>query len=752
MSVAEATGQASVGPLASGEDRPLGLARVDWLLVGALIALLTIVYTVYALRVGNFQNDENQYMELARYMAAHFPGALWQPGIYPRGIQRLDPLLIALPFMWLRGPVAFQIAHTMQCLLFTSTALPVFLLASRAGIGRMGALLAATLAIVMPWAVVATSFLAEPAAYPAYAWVLYTTWRTLRRPSWSNDAMAIGAIAIAALSRTALLALVPLPALAIVWHEWSWSSRGKSRTRRLAGLPSQLWSRHRLFTTVAALALLALLLTKLNLLSGQGVDALAGGYGIPHLGSVEDVLDRYGDYLARMATGTGFLAAAVALPWTLRTLARPRQGGLHALAVVCALGVGAILLSLLQAGLDERYLMYGSVPIALAAAAGLSEWSTAKRPSTLAALGLAGGSVVVAALIGATTWPALASTYDYFTYPAAVFFQRALIEHLTLFHFDQSEVTRVVQLAIVVAACTLAFLARLPRLARPAAAVVGIGLIVVCGTQTVYALRKFTSTAGEARGPSASERSWVDRHVPGGVSVGALALSLGETADYVPIWRATEFWNSSVKFDAYFETIGALPMPLGSELRHLWAQPVSGLLGASKGVGRFSRALVPRYMLVPLQGTNRIGLEAHQVAVDPYLPLTLVQLNQPPRIDWYITNTSPEGFLTAGEAAKAIVYAGAFRDGAHMCASFDLIAPPGFTGRWPYIVSRAGRKLRGGTLTAEQTKSVEVPLAPRPSPQGHTDELTVIVNGSVTLANEMVVSAKLAYFAVKSCG
>ena len=49
------------------------------------------------------------------------------------------------------------------------------------------------------------------------------------------------------------------------------------------------------------------------------------------------------------------IALALALPWTVATLARPRDGARHALAVICALGFGAVLLSVLQAGPDERH-------------------------------------------------------------------------------------------------------------------------------------------------------------------------------------------------------------------------------------------------------------------------------------------------------------------------------------------------------------------------------------------------------------
>ena len=191
------------------------------LLIVVPVALIALIYVIYALRVGNFQNDEEEYLTVARYVAAHFPGAIWLSSLFARGTQRLDPIILALPFALMRGPGAFQLAHVIQCLLFVSTAVPCFLLARRAGLARTASIFAAVLCIVVPWAVVATSYLAECLAYPVYAWVLYATWNTITRPSLRNDVLALLALVVAVFSRTAMLALLPILPLAIVWHEWT---------------------------------------------------------------------------------------------------------------------------------------------------------------------------------------------------------------------------------------------------------------------------------------------------------------------------------------------------------------------------------------------------------------------------------------------------------------------------------------------------------------------------------------------------
>jgi hypothetical protein len=732
-------------------------AALEVLLLGLLVAGATVAYAHYALRIGSFQNDEEQYLQLARYIAHHFPGALWQSGIYPRGTQRLDPILLAVPFALLRGPQAYQVAHVIQALLFASTAVPVFLLARRTGLGRGAGLFAATLCAVVPWGVVSTSFLSESAAYPAYAWALYAAWAATRKPCLRNDALALVALAVAALARSALIALAPLLPLAILWHEWSWELRAKPRLRRARALPGRLWSGHRLLVAAVALALAALVADQLSLLPGRGLVSLTGYYGIPHLPAVSVLweLDRY--YLSRMIAGTGFFAAALGLPWVLATLARPRDGRSHALAAICALGVVTILLSLIQGAADERYVLYGAVPISLAAAGALAAWTRAARPSVAAALGVLAGAVVVVLLIGANTWPGLVSPYDFFAFPADIFYARVLLGHAALVHVPLLRLSpqHLVEAAILLIALAWTATRLRPPLARAAAAFAAVALIALCATQSWYALRHFTLGAGEAGRTTAAQRSWVDAHVAPGSRVGRLGISLGETYDYFAIWRITAFWNTSVVDDVYTDYDDPLPVPLGGESLRLAIEPTSGLLHAYDDATLTSRAKMPDYLLVPTQGLDRLDVVGEAVAQDPYLPLELIRPSRPARVDWSLEGTSGEGFIeaprTGTPTATAVVYSGALAGAGHSCARLQLIAPPGFSGRWPYGVS-GGRGVVGGSLTAERTANVTVPLRRLTTPGGPAAKVTVRVRGHVPFVTGGVVSARIGSFAVSACG
>jgi hypothetical protein len=237
--------------------------------------------------------------------------------------------------------------------------------------------------------------------------------------------------------------------------------------------------------------------------------------------------------------------------------------------------------------------------------------------------------------------------------------------------------------------------------------------------------------------------------VPAGARVGALSVGLGETPTYVPIWRSVEFWNTSVELDVSFGAAGSLPFPPGSEPIHLQIQRGSGLLSALGGPVTTTPVAPPRWLLIPAQGTNRIALAGKVVAHASYIPLELERLSSPARALWEINFTSPEGFLTAGQAAQATIFSGALAGLAHPCATFSLIAPPGFAGSWPYSVAAGGAQQRG-RLRAAQTARVAVPLRASPTPHGPSASLDVTVDGQTTLGG-LVVSAQLAFFGVVAC-
>lgn len=728
-------------------ERARSSRYADAVLLGAIVAAVTAACAHYALRTATFQNDETLYLQQARLLAEYFPGPLFDSAIFQRGLQRLDQTLIAIPFVFWRGPIAFQLARVIQCLLFASAAIPTYLLARGSGLGRMGSQLAALLAVVVPWAVVSTSFLTESAAYPTYAWSLYAVWAAIVRPSRIREALAVLAIVLAALSRSAMVALAPLLPLAVLWQELRWDMAGRGLWSRIGALPGRLWRGHPL-VTVATGAGIALYLAARTGLLPSFLTTLTGQYGIPHIGPLSPLFKRYEYFLSRSVAGTGLIATAIGLPWLVGTLVRPRDGARHALAVVCLLGVACMLLSLIPAGPDERYTAYAAVPIALLFVAGLRT-----RPG----LGVLAGAIVVDLLIESVTWPPLANLYDYFTYPAAIFYQRVLLGHastisLPLVHIPPE---RLVQLAVLVVALVWLLAGRSARLARPAAVVLGVVVLALGAMQAYYAMDKFVATAGA--GPNATARSWVDRQVPGDADVAVVPISLGLSLDFTPIWETAEMWNRSVDATAFFESntagapldIGRAPLPVDGTVLYLKTNVASGSIGITESGA--VRPATLRYVLVPEVSMTTVGFATESSQLDPYLLVRLERLRQPPRLEWLLGGTSEEGFMVPGMQAEARVFHTALARGVH-CASFSLAMPPDVKGTWPYAISAAGgRTLARGRLSEAHPTLVRVPLIVKREAGWPVARLAIAVQGSIPYPGGKTVSARLDEFALGSC-
>ena len=715
---------------------------MDALLLAAIVVVVTVVYVHYALRVATFQLDESLYLQQARLLA-EYPEVLLQNEIFHRGLQRLDQILLAIPFIALRGPGVFEVDHVIQCLLFVSTAIPTFLLARGAELGRFASLLAALLVAVVPWAVVSTSYLTESAAYPAFAWSLYAVWAAVVRPSVRREALAVLAIAIAVFSRSAMLALAPMLPLAVLWQELRCGTREEPGLARVRSLPWRLWRIHPLVTVVTSLSIAGYLAARLGLLPTV-LGTLTGEYGLPHVGAITPLIERYEYFLSRSVVGTGLVAVAVGLPWLTLTLVRPRDGARHALAVVCLLGVLCMLLSLIPAGPDERYTAYAAVPIALIFVAGLRS-----RPG----LGVLAAAIAVDLLIGSVTWPPLANLYDYFTYPAAIFYQRVMSGHastitLPLVHLSPE---RVIQAAVLAAALAWMLLARRARTAGAAAVVLGVGVLALCSMQAYYALDKYVTTAGA--GTDAATRSWIDRHVPSGANVAVVPVSLGLSLNFTPIWETAEMWNASVDATAFFESnapgvpldIGRAPLPAGGTVLYLRVNPASGVVHI--GESGAARPPLLRYVLVPAVSMTTIGFDSENSQVDPSL---LIRLGQPARLEWQLSGISEEGFMTPGAQAEAFIYNASLAAG-RRCASFLLTQPPGVKKPWPFAVLDAGHPLSRGKLTAEHPVKVKVPLIVQRRAGWPFARLTIRVHGSVPYPSGAIVSARIDDFAAHAC-
>ena len=152
-----------------------------------------------------------------------------------------------------------------------------------------------------------------------------------------------------------------------------------------------------------------------------------------------------------------------------------------------------------------------------------------------------------------------------------------------------------------------------------------------------------------------------------------------------------------------------------------------------------------------MEGTNPVEVEGTVLGHDPVLPVQLVRSREPVRLAWRIARTTAEGFLMPGLSAIATVYSGALA-GADRCASFTLLAPPAFAGRWPYeVASEKGKVLARGSLAEQERRVITVPLAPIATDNGRLASFTIAVHGHVPYTNGSIVSGQIAFFAVGQC-
>jgi hypothetical protein len=278
----------------------------------------------WAVQTHAWGNDEELYRHFARAIARDFPlGVFDVDASYGRGIQRLHLLVFALPMTFTRSPAAFNIAHLLFVVGYVSAMIPVWLLARGAGLGRWKALVPAVLAVLVPWAVVTTSFLTEALGYGAFTWAVWAVWRAVVRPSTSGDVVALVVLTLAALTRTGFLLLAPLLPLAAVAQAWRFSATGASVGERLRNLPRAVLRRQPLAIAVSSVALLILAGYWAGILPG-GPGRVVGTYSSA-LPPLDDVVLKWRTFGSRIVAGTGFVFAAAALPWIVAQVRRPRS-------------------------------------------------------------------------------------------------------------------------------------------------------------------------------------------------------------------------------------------------------------------------------------------------------------------------------------------------------------------------------------------------------------------------------------------
>jgi hypothetical protein len=649
------------------------LARIPgWAIVAAASSLAVVWLAYWSLSTHVFQNDEDQYVYLSRWLQTDFPSSLWAFDAYGRGLQRLEIWLLAIPSWLFDSPWSLRGGRVLDTLAFVSTAIPVYLLGRRLALKPQWAALPAVLSILVPWSVVTTGFLTENIAYPACLWAVWAIWRSAVEPSLKRDLLALVLLVVAGAARSGLLLLVPAFPLILA-----------GVSLRFGGLRAAL-REHWLVWSAVAFGILVLLAGAVGLPGAEGIGKrLAGGYQTKIGFDVFDMLAKMGRYLAKVVIGTGFLPAAVALPWLVAQLRRPRDRASFAFALLVIVVTLALLYSLNAAGPDERYVLYLAPLVLLPATL-----AVARRE--VSPLGLGVGSALLALMIWRVPWPRDQGPFGYFVTPVEMFWTRTVGIRLDRYlpgGFDAALFFAAVALGAVGVALAVLLARRLLTPGRIGLVIAVVALLVPLQAQ--YALSKYVNGAGSKSAPSDRTRAFADTLVPKGEAVGEFLEGQGKTPAFFPLWQEVQFYNQRI------DRVVSLgpnvnPVPPGDAL--------ADGVGYDPRTGRLDAA-VPDY-LVFATPVGSARLQGDVLHASQYVAVGLMRVKQPATLAW-----SAEGFDALGnvppESEGRVRFYGAG------CGTFTILAPPDRPARW-HLAS--GDEERSGQVAATKTGRVAIPL------------------------------------------
>jgi len=632
---------------------------LSWVAVSAALAL----WYTSRIRDWSVMTDELQYAKLATAIGASGSPL---PSIHEAAVSisnQLYPLLLAPFYGVLSAPSAFRAAHILNALVMASAIFPVYLL-GRQVLSRPWALAVSVLSVVIPWMVVAGFLMSEAAAYPAFLWALLGLQLAIVSPSHRNDALAVGALALAFLARAQFAVLVLVLPLAILAYEIARAGgiglKPDSR-RLLAGARNAVWSHPLLSALYALAAIVAIAAAVLDSVGG-----VLGSYAVTlEQGSLLplDTWPSAARHVGTIALGAGFAPLVLGGAWMLVTLLRSRNDNERALATLFILTV--VLLTIETASYNvrfggaevvrDRYLFY-IVPLFLvgtAAALG----GAARRPLAIAAACL---TVLVAA-----TFPLL----DLEVFEGLNVDSPGSVVNDVLGDLSGSLGTEtfVALGALVLGAALVVGLLYAPRL--PLALAV-LSLLFVFSTLTLRTAgeRVLASDSPSGR-PMTGQRGvvldWVDSVVPGDAEAALVAFPVSTVWHLSAIrWWDAEFWNRSIT-RAYVTPDGMFtytPFP---------AEPLG--LGWETGEVAGS-ADAPAY-LVRAPNDPRFGLRGALHAAN--LGLEVVVVDRPYRATWASRGLDADGWTRRGRPVTLRLY-GRKEEPAEMVElELSILAPTG---------------------------------------------------------------------------
>jgi hypothetical protein len=599
-------------------------ARAQWwwlvagLIVAAFIARALLARYVVAPWI---VPDETEYalasrsfLDSGRYLFRDNSNAI--PSIYPALIS---------PAWWASSvSTAYTLIKTLNCALLALGAVPLYLWARRVAT-PLWAAYAVGLYLAMPGFIYSGEILTENAYIPASLLALFAMAAAIERPTLLNQALALGAVALAVVCRIqGVVLLVVLPAaigLALLFDAVAAEPRGRRRA-----VKERLW---RFWPTLGVLVLGFFAYVVYESARGR---SLAGGFGI-----YQEVGQAHYDFatvLRWVVYHWGELCFAIALlPLSALVVliglaCRRATAPSTAERAFLAVATSALVLTIVQAGafasdyslrVEERYLE-SVLPVLFVA---LAVWLSRglPRPAGLTAAAL----LVPVALLFALPWESLISTQAYVTDT----FGLIPLARLTMKLSNGTGDARILLgVAIVVAAVLFA---ALPRAWSRVAVPVAVAGFLVLASASVFAQVTFQSRASSSAGGVTGEQSWIDRAVGRDTRVDFLYTPEIE-ADQHMLYEA-EFWNRSVH-----RVFGVTaPVPSISDV-NAPLEPATGRIKAQLPSG--SPDLQPPYVVA----ASTVDIAGERVAGNGVL--SLYRVRKPLRVETLTAGLTPDSWTS----------------------------------------------------------------------------------------------------------
>jgi hypothetical protein len=675
-------------------SEPFGLARAlerfgPWALLLSVVAAAAALAAAYGLRIhGLVIFDETLSVVGGRYIN-QFPNALFETsiGVFPRGPERLTPLLLALGNT-LSGHTGtqLQISHVLIALGYAAAAIPSYGIARLVGLGRWWAVGAGALAVCTPLLVFGTTLLNTSLSLLTAAIALWAYLRCLLRPSWQADALAILATGLMASARVSYGGLGVALLIAIVVQAWR-DARPRARAPKLL-------LDHWLLLAVALAALVYVAVRGAGVASGYG-----GVSASPFFSGIWNNL-RY--TFGQLSVAYALAPFAIAVAWVVRAALRSRERAIGAFATL-AIATFVVLAYVNQGGdLEPRYIVALLPLTAVAVVAPL-----ARRELRWLEVGIAG--LLVARAVATTQTQEDIEGFAHFLATTDTWFADVWLGRTgTYLPLGASAILNLITVGAAAVAVALAVAAKRAR--RHWTWIAGVVIVATAATGFIgawYSASKFApSVAGLStiqpwlRPASFAQAAFVDERVHQPVGV----LDYMTNQPGIPQqWTSIELFNGRVRatvridgqssgFNCCFHTGTILGMHIDQN---------TGAVTVTGGA-------LPPYLLSAAQWTPG-ALVTELLTTSPFTnpAVSVERVVSPARAAWTGPGVPADGWGIPGQTMRLRVFPAALASLRRPCLDLALTAPPlPATGALGVTAGRIHV-----TIPPRVTVSADVPLA-----------------------------------------